>query len=69
MTFVKVAKGRVTDDIDAIVKAGETIIHQGHWNMKIIGKSTADTTKNEKELLAVLKVADSRKIMNPAVSK
>jgi hypothetical protein len=37
--------------------------------MKIVGKSTADTTKNEKELLAVLKVADSRKIMNPVVSK
>jgi hypothetical protein len=30
MTFIKVAKGRVTDDIDAIAKSGETIIHQGH---------------------------------------
>jgi len=69
MTFIKVANGRVTDDIDAIAKAGETIIHRGHWNMKTVGKSTADTTKNEKELLAVLKVIDSRKIQNPAVLK
>ena len=69
MTSVKVAKGKATGDTEAIARVGETVIHPGHWDMRTKGKTAADTVKNEKALLAVLKATDSRKPTDPGRKK
>lgn len=66
---MKIAKGKATDDTKAIARAGETIIHPGHWERKTKGKTAADTVKNEKALLAVLKATDNRKPDDPGRKK
>ena len=62
---MKISKGKATDDTEAIARAGETIIHPGHWEKLTGAEKAADKVTNEKAVLAVLKATDSRKLTDP----